>query len=405
MKRLYSRVAVSVFLALLLIGSAFVAENYFSDRTMTPDTFWDVDEDDWFYGSVKTAYERGIMEGVYRGIFAPEDTVPWSQAVTITCRVLAADRGEDIPAAKGEWYAPYADYAAKAAILPTDAPQQEEWDTAPIDRQSVAYLFYAAQQQSFPTVNTAAVADIVLVSEEKQEAVEALWRAGIFTGRTDGSFDPAAQLTRAELAAILSRLLCPSYRTQQDTAGLFALAPEGEYLRFTNRVDGYSLLIAGTPMVDMSRSSVAAILESDTLRLEIYKQDISQCYRDNYRTYSNGFLANTADHFTDFQGILRVGERDVFVTAWHRDALARVEQDRNYYVTVDIPVDHFDYTLFLKSTDGNGLMEEALRLAESFRAEESTAPAYTRTAQAVENRDWTQETQAFYQHILVSYSV
>ena len=318
--------------------------------------------------------------------------------MTIACRVLASAQGEEIPDADGSWYAPYALYAQYTDILPTDVPRQEEWDTTPIDRQSVAYLFYAAVREAPAPINTAPIADLSLVSEEKQPAVEALWRSGIFTGRTDGSFDPTAQLKRAELAAILSRLLCPSFRTTREEAALFQLAPEGEYLRFTNKVDGYSLLVAGEPHVDLSLSSVAAVLETDTLRLEIYKQDLSACGRSNYHVYSNGFLSNNIDHHTDFWGYRRTGGRSVHVTAWHREKLARVAGDRNHYVTVDIPAGGCDYTLFLKSDRGEGLLEEALRLAACFRPEESTAAAYTRTAAAptVETRGWTEETADFY---------
>jgi len=402
MRRLFCNIATAVFLALLLGDAALTAgpaTPFPSVRTMERDTFSDVSDSNWFYGGIKAAYELGIMDGVGDSLFAPGDTVPWSQAVTIACRVCAGVKEEEIPAAEGSWYAPYAAYAQTTGILPTDIPRQEEWNTTPIDRQSVAYLFYAVADENLPAINSQTIPDLCLVSSEKQAAVEALYAAGIFTGRTGRKFEPAESVTRGELATILTRLLRPSYRVEQNQAALYSLAPEGEYHRFTNHVDGYSLPISGDMTVDMSYSGVAAVLEKEALRLEIYKQDLSQCGRVGYLTYSNGFLENTVDHQLDEQGYRRVGRRTVYVTAWHREALARVENDRNHYVTVDIPVGDCSYSLFLKSNNSEGLLDEGLRLAAGFQTEAITAKAYVRTAAApsVEDRGWNKETADFYQ--------
>jgi len=213
------RFFVLLILALLLCisVSAEGLDNFPESRSLAPSTFHDVQPKDWYYSGVSSAYGIKIMEGTGDG-FAPQQTVPWSQAVTIAARVRSAYLDEAIPAVDGPWYMPYVAYAEACGILPANHPEGAEWNTAAIDRQSIAYLFSAVvQPKDCPAISDQSIPDLDRVDADKREAVAMLYSAGIFTGKPDGSFDPSGLTTRAELATILTRLLRPAYRIGYDS--------------------------------------------------------------------------------------------------------------------------------------------------------------------------------------------
>lgn len=221
MKRDLKYAVVAVWMTLLLAGGACAAEgldSFVDSRSMDGTTFADVKTTSWFYSGVKSAYDMMIMEGMGGGRFEPNQTVPWSQAVTIAARVRAAYLGEEIPAAEGAWYQQYVDYAAASGILPANHPDGAAWNTTAIDRQSIAYLFQAVVgKEDCPPVSNLTIPDLAAVSNDKQAAVQSLYAAGIFTGKSGGNFDPTGLTTRAELATILTRLLRPAYRVAYDS--------------------------------------------------------------------------------------------------------------------------------------------------------------------------------------------
>ena len=61
----------------------------------TPDTpvfpFYDVTTRDWYYSAVKYVYEKGLMDGVDVGVFAPNDTLTRAMVWTIIARAEGVD--------------------------------------------------------------------------------------------------------------------------------------------------------------------------------------------------------------------------------------------------------------------------------------------------------------------------
>lgn len=70
-------------------------------------------------------------------------------------------------------------------------------------------LFSHAPSISLPAECNCVVSypDLSGLSKEAREAVEVLTQRGVFTGRSDGTFDPDASMTRAEFCAVLGRAL------------------------------------------------------------------------------------------------------------------------------------------------------------------------------------------------------
>jgi hypothetical protein len=96
-KHMKRPVKSAILLALILMlfpCSAYAAEgldSFVDSRSMDGTTFADVKTSSWFYNGVKSAYDMAIMEGMGGGRFEPNQTVPWSQAVTIAARAPAAN--------------------------------------------------------------------------------------------------------------------------------------------------------------------------------------------------------------------------------------------------------------------------------------------------------------------------
>ena len=172
----------------------------------------------------------------------------------------------------------------------------------------------------------------------------------------------------------------------------------GYYDRFVNYVDGYQLNVDTGMNVDMSYSNVGAVLENDTKRVEIYKQNISSSSKGGYINYSNKFLANSTDHVTDYDAWINVSGKDVKLTMWHRAKLARVANDKNYYACIEIPQGSYVYTVFVKSSIPIYQAGEYEYLIQDFSTFAPTAVPYVRTAEEVnlDTRGWNDETLEFY---------
>lgn len=192
--------------------SAFADSKQYSDKTFT-----DVSASAWYAPSVETVYKKGIMDGTGGGKFAPESTISWAQAATIAARLHAAYHGKTIPAAEGAWYVQYLDYARENDLLPATCPQDAQADSAPIPREGLAVLFRSVlDEKDLPAVNDQSIPDLAEVRGEYRDTVSEMFASGIFTGTDGGRFSPNGQATRAQVATIVARLLCPGQRVSQD---------------------------------------------------------------------------------------------------------------------------------------------------------------------------------------------
>ena len=180
--------------------------------------------------------------------------------------------------------------------------------------------------------------------------------------------------------------------------GQYRLESAGYFDRFTNHVDGYSLLVPRGMTVDMSLSAVGAFLENENIRIEIYKQNIVGIGKEVYINYSKRFLYNTLDHFTHFRGNQVIGGHNVAVTSWSRNRLARIANDKNHYITLEIGIGNYVYSIFVKSNAPISQLGGYRFLIESFSLEPVTARPFIRQTSPVdlENRGWTEETLDFF---------
>lgn len=173
--------------------------------------FTDVPVNKWYYDSVASIFSYGLMNGTTNTTFAPTSELPFQQAITIAARVCKQYTDGDMlfPDQSSPWYLTYVRYGLEEGII----------DAMPLDfsyivtRQEFAeMLSNALPYAALPQVNTIASGSIPDVYKN-DDAVYRLYRAGIFQG--DGgnnSFRPNDSITRAEAAAVLTRIVNPNAR-------------------------------------------------------------------------------------------------------------------------------------------------------------------------------------------------
>lgn len=175
-------------------------------------TFTDL-QNQWSADAALFAVSHGLMNGVTAEQFAPEAVLTRGMLVTMLYRLSGS------PAVSGttsfrdvstdSYCAAAVQWAAQNGItLGTAAGGFAP--NVPVSREAIALLMYryAGYEKTARTAGDAGTFwDASHISDSAREAVQ--WAAGakIVTGRTDGSFDPAASAERGEAAAMTMRLV------------------------------------------------------------------------------------------------------------------------------------------------------------------------------------------------------
>ena len=181
----------------------------------TANMFLDVEEDMW-YGKnnqavVMRAYELGIMAGKGNGVFDPSGNILLSEALKMACVVHHIYNGGNGVFTQGEpWYQVYIDYATRNGIIRSNDFADF---TKPATRAEMAYIFRnAVPEDELEVINDIKSIPDIVESRYKDEILS-LYRAGILTGIDEyGAFLPESYITRAEAAAIMTRVVLPTER-------------------------------------------------------------------------------------------------------------------------------------------------------------------------------------------------
>ena len=185
-------------------------------RNRLPD-FTDVSPRQWYDLWVDLAYNLELMEGVGGNRFAPDATLTVAEAVKLAAFMESRYTGDDFHLQSNTnpvWYAPSVDYCIASGIL---AQGQFDSYDRPITRAEMAKLFAATSlAKGMPVLNSldrvrASLPDVPAGSPSADD-IYALYAKGVFTGSDSAmTFRPGDSITRAEVAAIVSRMA----RTEQ----------------------------------------------------------------------------------------------------------------------------------------------------------------------------------------------
>ena len=176
------------------------------DKAEQPERiFSDVDPNAWYASFVETVYEKGLFAGAGDGTFAPEANMTYAEFLT----VLSQFSGETLtPVTGGAWYDTYVQWAQP--LIP--AGMAENFNpTAPITRQDMAALFgtfLSLYDHSGETVNPgqASYKDAGAIADYAQSGVQLCYQLGIMSGGSDGTFNPQATATRAQVAVTMVQM-------------------------------------------------------------------------------------------------------------------------------------------------------------------------------------------------------
>ncbi len=186
--------------------------NHFKEKNhYIPGQFIDVPETMWCRDNVAAIYEYGLMLGTSATVFAPSKQITVAQAIVLACRIHDTFYG--IPTthpSKHVWYDGYVDHAVAEAMI---RRTQFTDFSRPATRAEVAVILASAlPHTAFAPVKASASIPDVSVNASYYDTLAMLYRAGVTAGFSGGEFRPDRTITRAEVAAIATRMVKPSLR-------------------------------------------------------------------------------------------------------------------------------------------------------------------------------------------------
>jgi len=195
--------------------STITGDPTIDDNTTVGNPFRDVDEDDWFYDDVLYVYYQGLMIGTSNTLFSPNMYLTRGMIVNILYRMAGSPDVSDLDnpfddVSEDDWFYNAVIWAVANGIIkgfPDDTFRPDE----DISRQDIAVVLdrYAdfaglelSESRDYEEFN-----DDADISDYARKAIERFFKAEIIHGKPGNKFDPKGFLTRAEAAAMFTRLL------------------------------------------------------------------------------------------------------------------------------------------------------------------------------------------------------
>ena len=189
--------------------------------------FSDVPSNAWYAQDVNDVQEAGILKGVGDGKFNPTGNMTLAEAIVLASRTYAMLHQEEISNTNDNpWYWGYLQYADQKGIC-----RNAEFGTSYnlyCNRLTMAYLFSRVIPED--TLDERNVIETIpdVMNVKENSGIYLLYRLGVLAGNDQyGYFQPYQKVTRAEVAAILNRVIHAEKRKS------FSLVPvppvEGTY--------------------------------------------------------------------------------------------------------------------------------------------------------------------------------
>ena len=178
--------------------------------------FTDLDADAWYHEGVDYALTNGLMNGVGGGRFEPDGQLTRAQLVTVLYRAAGEpDTGKQVnpftDVADDAWYTKAVIWAANNGIVNGVAKNTFAPDDSITREQIAAMLYRYAGAEAAKEDKLSAFPDAAKVSDWAKEALNWAVASGLINGVADAngtaSLEPQATATRAQIATILMRWL------------------------------------------------------------------------------------------------------------------------------------------------------------------------------------------------------
>ena len=182
-----------------------------------PTSYPDVPADHWGHGDVMACSEAGLVQGFPDGSFGPEKQMTRAELVTILRRLAPNQTPGTTPVGPSDirselWYAPAVTWAASHGIMNSqtiDGVTYYRPDDL-IDREDLALMIYRFAQlfkmtSVQPPQRIINFSDLDSLDDAYQTAIREMQRFDVIRGYPDGTFGPAGNATRAEIATMVNR--------------------------------------------------------------------------------------------------------------------------------------------------------------------------------------------------------
>ena len=190
---------------------AIVIDDHSHAAVDVSDIFLDVTPNAWYKDAVQYAYDNGLMTGVSDTEFAPEATTTRAMIVSILARlenVTTAEAAGFADVDDNDWYATAVNWAANVGVVNGYEDNTFQPNTAITREQLAAMLMNYAACIGQDVSNRADLANYTdQPSTWAEEAMQWAVAEGLISGVTNDQLQPQSSATRAQVAAILQRLL------------------------------------------------------------------------------------------------------------------------------------------------------------------------------------------------------
>ncbi|MCL2126277.1 MAG: S-layer homology domain-containing protein [Oscillospiraceae bacterium] len=216
--------------------------NFVKAAAYSQGLFSDVNENLWYginqQGVISKAYEYGLMKGKGVGTFMPADNMTIAEAIAVAARVNVIYNGGVELVEGTPWYKVYVDYAVEKNMIGADDFAEF---SRPATKAEMAYIFSRSLAAvEFGKLNAVNALPDVFVGADAAgggavgaegaegtgaatpyaDAIIMLYEAGVLAGGdAAGTFYPGNNISRAEAAAIISRVILPDTRTRDAVYG------------------------------------------------------------------------------------------------------------------------------------------------------------------------------------------
>lgn len=167
----------------------------------------------WGREVIRSLAGTGMINGMGDGTFAPDKNVTRAEFIKMIVGALA-DRdvkydGRYTDVAQSSWYAPYIALADSYVILANEMKEGSKiLPEKPITREEAATIIAkVAKYKGAKADKTTIFSDEAQISGWARDEVKASAAYGIINGYEDGTFRPANNITRAEAAKMLSKVV------------------------------------------------------------------------------------------------------------------------------------------------------------------------------------------------------
>ncbi len=242
-----SKTPLSRFASAWLVASLLVGSVPFAAAQSQPQSFTDVPPSHAAFSAVEYLKSKGMVQGNAGGTFGPNDKLTRAAAIKILVSGLLS-AGETIDAgatssfndmAGTPWAIPYVELALKKYKLIDGPPAKPSFNPGVVVKKAEFIKMALASKQidaksAFSEISSPLATDVTKTDEWFYPFMRYSLTSSMTSVSTDGTLNPAKEITRAEMALLLYRL--DMYRAGRRTQALLSQT-EGDIVNLLKMLD------------------------------------------------------------------------------------------------------------------------------------------------------------------------